>query len=170
MRWLVDANILARAYPPPSSQHPAVHEAVARLLRHGEELCFCPGIAREFWNLSTRVATPPAPPCPQCGKGENGGFGLLPGDALSNLELIEENFRFFPEDITVFSDWKSIVHNQQIVGRHVHDSAWIALMHVNQISRFLSLDARLKTRAKTLGIDVITPEEVLNSPDYPPNP
>src|ERR1700758_5468487 len=96
MRVLIDTNILLRSAQP---NHPLCRPAtaaVAKLIREGESIFFCPQNIAEFWNVATRPIA-------------LNGLGMSPEGAAHEIGEIEKTLTLLPDVPAIYDIWKQIV-------------------------------------------------------------
>ena len=125
--YLLDTNILLRLGQPGGPYDEMVAAAVERLAAGGTLLFYALQNAAEFWNVCTRPV-------------ERNGLGLDIEEADRRLRLIERQFLLLPERAAAYSEWRRIVVEFRVSGTQVHDARLAALMHINRISRVLTLN------------------------------
>src|SRR5215472_16147169 len=107
---LVDTNILVRFLIRNDAAYPGIRQAVRILRSRREQLVTTSQYIAEFWNVCTRPSTP------------RGGLGLSIIATEQRLKLLERHFRVLPDTPLVYSEWRSLVLNQQVIGAQVHDA------------------------------------------------
>lgn len=154
MRYLLDTGILLRLVHPTDPQHDDVVDALDLLKSRGDTFfCGMQNIA-EFWNVTTRPAS------------SRGGFGLTTQEAQRRLAIIELAVEVLTDSAASFAEWKRLVIAHAVLGVQVHDTKLVALMHVEGITHFLTLNPSDFKRFARL--TVATPKEVLLSKMTPP--
>jgi predicted nucleic acid-binding protein len=128
MVTLCDSGILIRLFEPNEPLHPAIHDAVAQLIRRGDKLVTSVQNIAEFWNVCTRPMT------------ARGGLGLSIADTESRLQRIETSMAILQEPSTVYKLWRDLVTTLAIQGKQVHDARIAAVMDAHGITQILTLN------------------------------
>lgn len=128
MACLVDTNCFLRLAEPNSPNRKPVLDALKKLHRDGEVLCFTPQVAAEFWNVCTRPTS------------ARGGLGFSTESTERKVKLIEKHFRLLPDSLATFVEWRRLVSNFRVTGVQVHDARLVASMIAHRISHLLTLN------------------------------
>ncbi len=120
--------------------------AIERLTALGHQACLTPQNIVEFWSGSTRPIS-------------SRGFGLSPTQAGIQVSNLESIFIVLPEDHRIYTTWRSIVLEQGISGKQVHDARLAAALRIRQIPVLLTENYSDFKRFHWL--DAITPEAFL---------
>jgi predicted nucleic acid-binding protein len=86
------------------------------------------------------------------------GMGFSPAEALATVRRIRRRFPLLAETPEVYSQWQRLAARYGIVGRQVYDTRLVAVMHVHQVSRILTLNAAHFRRFD--GITVLAPDDI----------
>lgn len=146
MRVLVDTNVLLRWSLAADPQNALCQSAINHLIRTGAELCFTFQNIAEFWNVATRPL-------------QRNGFGLTPGQAQHEVEVIERLFTLLPEDAVIYAEWRAMVADLQVSGVQVHDARLAAAMVVHNVSHLLTFNK--SDFARFSGLTALDPADVL---------
>jgi predicted nucleic acid-binding protein len=146
MSILVDTNILLRRTQPNHPSHSVAVESIARLLSVGEPVCFTFQNISEFWNVATRPI-------------EKNGLGFPAALTLREVEKIERLLTYLPDSPAVYSEWKRLVVEYDVLGVKVHDAKLVATMNVHGIPKILTFNADDFTRYK---VQAVHPSSLLS--------
>ena len=139
---LVDTNILLRISRRSDPEHMLVDTALARLAGQGTTLFYAHQNIAELWNAMTRPVA-------------RNGLGLTVADADRVVQAIESGMSLLPDNEAVYREWRRIVVQYGVSGVQVHDARLVAAMHVHNVERILTFNAR--DFARFDGIQAIHP-------------
>src|ERR1700726_1365259 len=109
MSVLVDTNILLRSAQPTHELCLQATQAVSKLLRQNETVCFCSQNIAEFWNVATRPS-------------ELNGLGYSQADVLQEIAKIEGLLTLVPDGPGIYTEWKRVVTDHNVQGVKVYDA------------------------------------------------
>ena len=92
MNILLDTNIVLRNSLRLSRDQIAVHDAIARLLHHGDIPCIAVQTIYEIWVVATRPVAV-------------NGLGLTPAEARVEVEAILQTYKLLPEPSDLMPRW-----------------------------------------------------------------
>ena len=125
--YLADTNVLLRLADTASEQHPVATQALARLLRQGDEVYVTPQNFIEFWSVATRPV-------------QANGFGWSNERAAKELTELQERFAMLPDSPEVFTRWLELVKGFPIRGKRVHDARLVAVLQTNNVEHPLTFN------------------------------
>ncbi|HQZ95610.1 MAG TPA: type II toxin-antitoxin system VapC family toxin [Pyrinomonadaceae bacterium] len=147
-RILTDTNVLLRNLQPDHHAHVLAANALVTLSKEYDEICVLPQNLIEFWNVSTRPL-------------EQNGFGWTSIVAEIEVARYETIFTLLPDTQAIYAEWRSIVRDNSVLGKQVHDARIAAAMSVHQITKLLTFNGK---DFKRFGfIEVIDPQSILVS-------
>ena len=149
MIYLVDTNVLLGFSYRADPRYPIVRPAVRELLAKGHQLQTTSQNFAEFWNVSTRPAN-------------RNGFGRTPSETDVLLQDLEEVFPLLPDSADMYSVWKRLVIDYNVLGVQVHDARLVAAMLVHDVEHILTFNTADFTRYADEGIVVVDPVEEIN--------
>ena len=147
MIYLVDTNVLLRFGDRTHPLHPRVRAAVRTLRAEGHRLRATPQNCVEFWNVATRPAV-------------RNGFGLTPGDADKQLQILERIFPLLSDSPAVYPEWRRLVVTFQVSGVQVHDARLVAAMQAHGVTHILTSNTTDFVRYRPEGIVAVDPASV----------
>ena len=148
MSYAIDTNVLARSVQEKHPMQIVAREAIDALVLQNETIYLLAQNLYEFWVLATRPLS-------------NNGLGF---DALTTRGLItrfETIFFVKPDVPEIFTEWKNLVTQHQVMGKPAHDARIAAAMITHDISRLLTFNAGDLKRFQQ--VIVVTPEEIVNA-------
>jgi predicted nucleic acid-binding protein len=145
---LTDTNVLLRGAQPEHFSHVVADNAIYSLGNNGDVICILPQNLIEFWNVCTRPL-------------EQNGFGWSIIRASNELARLEKIFTVLPDSEAVYSEWKSLVVENSVLGKQVHDARIVAAMKVHGISKLLTFN--LKDFKRFQHITLLDPNSFVNS-------
>lgn len=146
--WLLDTNILIRAFYPTEPQHQQAVEAVRILRERGDLLCITLQGLAEFWSVCTRPAA------------ARGGLGLTLEETEQRLQFLEQHTVFLVDGVAVRDHWRRLVREQQVLGVQVYDARLVACMLAHGVSHLLTFNTVDFQRYP--GIIAVAPQAVLD--------
>ncbi len=146
-KYLLDTNIVLRFSNPSDSQHYLATEAVATLLRQGNECYLAAQILIELWVVATRPV-------------DVNGLGWSVEQMHGVVEQLLNRFPMAGETSQIFSSWFALVTDNQIKGKRTHDARIVAVMLTSEISHILTLNPN--DFSGVPGITIVHPQEVLS--------
>jgi predicted nucleic acid-binding protein len=102
--YLLDTNILLRLTSRDSALHAHIQRAVRQILQQDVSLFCCPQNVVELWNVLTRPI-------------DRNGFGLSITEAEEEIQLIEREFGFLPDNQQIHAVWRRLVYDHRVRGR-----------------------------------------------------
>ncbi|NJL01736.1 MAG: PIN domain-containing protein [Spirulinaceae cyanobacterium SM2_1_0] len=126
-KYLLDTNIVLRFSNPSDKQHGLVTEAVAILLMRADECYLTAQVAIEFWVVATRPV-------------DVNGLGWSVEQTRSVVDQLIERFPVVDESSQIFATWLTLVTENYIKGKRVHDVRLAAAMSVSSIRHILTLN------------------------------
>ena len=114
MRILLDSNILLRLCNPLDVLYAEAETAVKNLSNRHEDILICPQNLIEFRAAATRPVAV-------------NGLGYSSQQAEGVMAQFENEFPLLPDTPDIFPNWKSIVAQSQVLGKHVHDARLVAV-------------------------------------------
>lgn len=133
MRILLDTNIVLRNAVRTDSAHPRVHQALARLIREGWELCIGTQNVIEFWVVATRPT-------------DVNGLGLSPRQAEAEVNALLSAFTLLNDPDGLIDTWLDLCARYGVSGRPAHDARLVAVMRMHGINHLLTLNSADFTR------------------------
>lgn len=146
MAYLFDTNLFLRLARRNDPQRQLALEALQRLRSRNEVVCFTPQVLSEFWNVCTRPAS------------ARGGLGLSLTQTERKARLLERYFRFLPDSLATFQEWRRLVVTHSVMGVEVHDAKLVASMNVYGITHLLTFNVTDFKRYP--GITTVSPADV----------
>lgn len=125
--YLADTNLLLRLADPASPQHPVATNALARLLRQGDEVFLTSQNFIEFWAVVTRPV-------------EANGFGWSCERASREVAELQERFPLLPEIPKIFPLWLELVKQWPVHGKRVHDARLVAVLKAHSILHLITFN------------------------------
>lgn len=145
-RILADTNVLLRGAEPAHEAHLSAANALITLACALNEICVLPQNLIEFWNVATRPV-------------ENNGLGWTAVRAYSETTRLEAIFTLLPDTEKIYTEWRTMVRDNSVLGKQVHDARIAAAMKVHQIKKLLTFNSKDFNRFQ--GIEIIDPDSVL---------
>jgi predicted nucleic acid-binding protein len=102
-------------------------QAIATLVRHGEDVYIVPQNLFEFWVVATRPR-------------ERNGLGMTAAEADAELERLETQFPILPDSGGIYLEWRRLVRAYGVVGVRAHDVRLVAAMLVHGVSHLLTFN------------------------------
>ena len=133
MKILLDTNIVLRNAIRTDPQHPQVHQALARLVRDGWELCIGTQNVIEFWVVATRPTNV-------------NGLGLSPRQAEVEVKALLGAFTLLADPDDLIDRWLDLCARYGVSGRPAHDARLVAVMLSHGIKHLLTLNVADFTR------------------------
>jgi len=146
MGYLLDSNILVRTFHRNDPQNVLVRLALRKLAGQGEALYFVPQNIAEVWNVCTRPVS------------SRGGYGLTVANADRITRLIDRQFKFLPDNVHCYYEWRKLLLQHSIQGASVYDARLVATMRIYGISHILTLND--KDFRRYPGITAVHPANV----------
>jgi predicted nucleic acid-binding protein len=130
MLYLIDTGILIRFFDRADPHHPSIIECF-RVQEQGDAQFFVTfqNLA-EFWNVATRPVN------------VRGGYGWSVAETALRLRMLEEMCSVLPDSASCYEVWRELVTKHEVKGAQVHDAKLIAAMHVNRISKIVTLNQK----------------------------
>ncbi len=125
--YLLDTNILIRASNANDPNQALAIQAVACLLRQGNDCVITPQILVEFWVVATRPV-------------EVNGLGWSVDQCQQEVRQFLEQFPLLEETPEIFSIWLRLVYRYEISGKKVHDARLAAAMLSKSIQHVLTFN------------------------------
>jgi predicted nucleic acid-binding protein len=115
--YLLDTNIILRFSNPSDGQHELVTNAVAAILRQGDECYLAPQVLIEMWVVATRPT-------------DVNGLGWSTTYTRNIIDQLMQRFPMVEEVPQLFLTWLDIVSTYKILGKRTHDARigrwWLA--------------------------------------------
>lgn len=146
--YVLDANLLLRLVAKNHPHHAVARAATKSLRAGGAELRTLPQSLFEFWVVATREV-------------KVNGLGLSAQNAGKLLEILTRLYPPLPDDAALVAVWSNLVVQNGIVGKHAHDSRYIAAMQAHGLTRFLTFDTGFN-RYAALGLEIVAPSSALS--------
>ena len=147
MIYLVDTNVLLRFSSHDDPRYQIVQGAVHKLEVEGHELRTTFQNSAEFWNVSTRPI-------------DQNGFGHTLFETARILRRFEYFFPLLPDSSGVYTVWKRLVVDYEVLGAKVHDARLVAAMIFHGVKHILTFDTADFTRYVSEGIVPVNPAAV----------
>jgi predicted nucleic acid-binding protein len=125
--FLLDTNILLRMADEGAPQHLLAGEAVSILLARGNEVYVTAQNLIEFWAVATRPR-------------EANGFGWNTEQTASEIEQIRNRFPLLADSPEIVTRWLTLVTDQDIKGKKVHDARLVAVMQGHGVTQLLTFN------------------------------
>jgi predicted nucleic acid-binding protein len=125
--YLLDTNIILRFSNPSDGQHELVTNAVAAILREGDECYLASQVLIEMWVVATRPT-------------DVNGLGWSTTYTRNIIDQLMQRFPMVEEVPQLFLTWLDIVSTYKILGKRTHDARIAALMISSAISHILTLN------------------------------
>lgn len=125
--YLADTNLLLRLADPLSPQHPIAADALARLLRQGDEVYLTPQNFIEFWAVATRPV-------------EANGLGWSSERTRKEVSELQDRFPLLPESPEIFHRWLELVQQLPVHGKRVHDARLVAVWQAHAIEHLITFN------------------------------
>ncbi len=125
--YLLDTNLLLRFCDTASSQHPIAINAIATLLKRGEQVFVTAQNLIEFWAVATRP------------KSAN-GFDWTPQQTEQEINRLLNLFLFLEDSPVIFTHWQKLVLQYAVSGKQVHDARLVAAMLAHGISQLVTFN------------------------------
>lgn len=125
--YLADTNLLLRLADPASAQHSIATDALARLLRQGDEVFLTPQNFIEFWAVATRPV-------------EANGFGWDSERTVREVTELQERFPLLPDSSDIFTHWLELVKQLPVHGKRVHDARLVAVLQAHAVEHLITFN------------------------------
>jgi predicted nucleic acid-binding protein len=143
--YLLDTNLLLRFCDTASPQHKVAINAVALLLKRGEQVFLTAQNLVEFWAVATRP------------KSAN-GFDWTAKQTDEEIDRLLSLFLFLEDSPAVFTHWRGLVSQYGVSGKQVHDARLVAVMLAHGISQLVTFNTSDFVRYANL--TVIEPDSI----------
>ncbi|MDY6785514.1 MAG: PIN domain-containing protein [Cyanobacteriota bacterium] len=147
-QYLLDTNILLRAYDPASPSYGVAVEAISQLLMQGDECVLTAQVLIEFWVVATRPV-------------EVNGLGWSVERTRDIVETLLGQFPLLEESAQIFPNWFNLVATGNVRGKRTHDIRLIAVMLAHQITHLLTFNPRDFTIAPDLDLVIVRPQDLV---------
>ena len=147
-RYLLDTNILLRAYDPASPSYALALEAVFRLLERGDECLLTPQVLIEFWVVATRPV-------------EVNGLGWSVEQTREVVETLLGQFPLLEESAEIFPNWFNLVVTGNVTGKRTHDLRLVAVMLANQVTHILTFNSGDFKIASAANLVIVRPQDLV---------
>jgi predicted nucleic acid-binding protein len=127
MDILIDTDVLVRRVSRHHPEHKIVRDAIKRLQGNGQRVCVVAQNLYELWVVCTR-------PC------ESRGLGLIPSQADKVLARIERSLTLLQDPSGLYTQWRTLVVQQEVSGRKAHDTRLVAAMNLHGITSILTFN------------------------------
>jgi predicted nucleic acid-binding protein len=124
-----DTNILLRSAEPAHPTYQKAVNAVKTLLVNGDRVCLIPQNLIEFWNVATRPV-------------DKNGFGWSPAKTDVEISSLESLLTVLPDSQAIYREWRTVVLDNSVLGKQVHDARIVAAMNVHQITKLLTFNLK----------------------------
>lgn len=118
---------------------------MSRLGDSGVELVVAPQMLYEYWVAGTRPLNA-------------NGLGMSAPLAEQSIERILDDFQLLRDERGIFSRWRQLVVDHQILGKPTHDARLVAAMLRHGLTHILTFN--LADFEWYSGIEVVSPEAV----------
>jgi predicted nucleic acid-binding protein len=125
---LIDTNVLLRRTQPSHEHFDLAVAAVARLVEGGDDVCWTPQVAAEFWCVATRPVA-------------NNGLGFSTAEAAREIAKLERSLTLLPDLPAIYSEWLRLVTVHDVKGVRVHDARLVASMNVHGVRNILTFNS-----------------------------
>lgn len=125
--YLADTNLLLRLADPASPQHFIATQALARLLRQGDEVFLTPQNFIEFWAVATRPVAA-------------NGFGWDSKRTAREVTELQERFPLLPDSPDIFTRWLELVKRLPVHGKRVHDARLVAVLQAHAVEHLITFN------------------------------
>jgi predicted nucleic acid-binding protein len=146
---LADTNLLLRLADPASRQHLVATDALARLLRQGDEIFLTPQNFIEFWAVATRPIAA-------------NGFGWNSARTASEVGELQKHVPVLADSAEIFPRWLALVQQFQVTGKRVHDARLVAVMEVYAVEKLITFNTSDFSPFPTLAL--VDPNSLAGSP------
>jgi predicted nucleic acid-binding protein len=148
MDVLLDTSILGRLTNPKEPDYAVARDACDRLVFNGDELFITPQNIVEFRAFATRPTNV-------------NGLGYTGDEAEVAILGFEQLFRLLPETPDIFPNWKTIVAQSQVMGKHVHDARLVAVAVSAGVDAILTFNtAHFQRLCAARGLQLLDPRAV----------
>ncbi len=144
-QYLLDTNIILRFSNPSDAQYELVTEAVATLLRQGDDCYLAPQVLIELWVVATRPT-------------DVNGLGWSTEYTRQVIDQLLDRFPLVEELPQIFPTWLNLVADNQIKGKRTHDARIIAVMRTSKINHILTLNPN--DFSGVSGITIMRPQDI----------
>ena len=148
--YLADTNLLLRLADPASPQHPIATQALARLLRQGDEVFLTPQNFIEFWAVATRPV-------------DANGFGWNSERTAREVSELQERFPMLPDSPEIFARWLELVKQLPVHGKRVHDARLVAVLQAHAVENLITFNTADFATFRTLSL--VDPRLLVASPE-----
>jgi predicted nucleic acid-binding protein len=125
--YLADTNLLLRLADPASSQHSIAVQALAQLLRRGDEVFLTPQNYIELWSVATRPVAA-------------NGFGWSRERVTQEAGELQKRFPLLDDSPEVFTRWLTLVKQHSVTGKRVHDARLVAVLQVHAVGNLITFN------------------------------
>ena len=125
--YLADTNLLLRLADPASPQHIIATEALAQLLRQGDEVFLTPQNFIEFWAVATRPVAA-------------NGFGWDSNRTAREVTELQARFPMLPDSPDIFRHWLQLVKQRPVHGKRVHDARLVAVLQAHSVEHLITFN------------------------------
>lgn len=147
-RILADTNILLRSVEPAHQSHVTAVNALVSSTRKYGKVCVLPQNLIEFWNVATRPS-------------EKNGLGWTVTETESEVSRFESIQEVLPDSQAIYSEWRTLVRDNSVLGKQVHDTRIVAAMNVHGITALLTFN--LSDFKRFQHIALVDPDALVNS-------
>src|SRR5688572_18946286 len=124
---LADTNVLLRSVDPASPLCSVARNAIAGLLKQGDQVHFTAQNLVEFWAVVTRPL-------------EVNGLGWDIERARGEVASVRARFPLLEETPDIFPKWLELVTTYRLAGKGVHDARLVAGMAAHHVVNLLTFD------------------------------
>ncbi len=117
MSCLIDTSILGRLANRSDLSHGTAANAILNLHLKAERMFISPQNLIEFRNVATRPISA-------------NGLGLSASEAHNVSTAFENQFSLLEDNPSIFTAWKKLVFDAEVIGKQVHDARLVAICQV----------------------------------------
>jgi predicted nucleic acid-binding protein len=144
--YLLDTNLLLRAYQPADSTHLQALRVVRRLISNGEQVYITAQNLVEFWAVATRPVAV-------------NGFGWDTKQVATQVQQIRYQFTLLQDSPYILGHWLQLVASRSVIGKRVHDARLVAVMLAYDITHLLTFNTQ--DFKSFTGIVLVHPDDVI---------
>ena len=126
---LLDTNIFLRLANVADDQHAVTRAAVQSLAAAGNQLCYVPQCAYEYFAVATRPL-------------DANGLGYEPYAVAAEISAWRERFESLPDDDSLYSVWLMLLGRFPVRGKKSHDARLAAAMIRHDVPRILTFNVK----------------------------
>ncbi|MBE0543019.1 MAG: type II toxin-antitoxin system VapC family toxin [Verrucomicrobia bacterium] len=149
--YLADTNLLLRLADPASPQHSIATQALAGLLRQGDEIFLTPQNFIEFWAVATRPVAA-------------NGFGWTSERTLKEVAGLQARFPLLPDSPEIFTRWLELVKQLPVHGKRVHDARMVAVLQAHAVEQLITFNISDFTTFSAI-VSLVDPRSLATAPE-----